>query len=45
LRNVSIHAAKPMQIGYADITLDNVTVNVPDGEGIVTGAEAHVTGK
>jgi polygalacturonase len=45
LRNVSIRAAKPMQIGYAEVTLDNVTVTVPDGEGIVTGAEAHVTGK
>lgn len=45
LRNVSIQAKKGMQVGYASVRLDGVTVTAADGTGIVAGVEAHVTGK
>ena len=45
LRNVSIQANKAMQVAYAQIKLEHVSVTVPDGKGIVTGAGAEVTGK
>ena len=41
LRNVSIEAEKGMQVGYAGVTLEGVTV-VP---GIEKGVGAEVTGK
>ncbi len=45
LRNVDIQAATGIQVGYADVRLDKVTVTAAEGEGIVSGPEARITGK
>ena len=35
LKNVNIQAKTPLKIGYAQVTATNLTVKVPEGEGIV----------
>jgi polygalacturonase len=44
LKNVDIHATKGLQIGYADVTTDNVTITTTDGSPAITfGPEGKVT--
>ncbi|ADW70288.1 glycoside hydrolase family 28 protein [Granulicella tundricola] len=45
LKNVSIQAKKGMQIGYANVTLDGVTISSADGNPITKGAAAEISGK
>ncbi len=43
LKNVSIHAAKGMTVGYAEVTGKNVSIQPQTGEAIVSLAGAHVS--
>lgn len=45
LKNVSIQARKGMQIGYAQVKMDGVTVTAEDGKGVTVGAGGSVSGK
>jgi polygalacturonase len=44
LKNVSIAAKKGLQIGYAKVDLENVSITAADGKPLVKGADATVTG-
>jgi polygalacturonase len=43
LKNVSIHAAKGMTVGYAEVTGKNVSIQPQTGEAIVSLTGAHVS--
>jgi polygalacturonase len=45
LKNVDIQAKKGLQIGYATVKMENVTVKSDDGKGIVMGPKGTVIGK
>ena len=45
LKNVSIQAKTGLNVGFAQVTLDHVTVQAEKGEGIVKMTGAEVTGK
>ena len=45
LKNVDIQAKKGLQIGYATVKMDNVTVTAADGKGIVMGPKGSVVAK
>jgi polygalacturonase len=45
LKNVSIQAKKGMQIGYATVKLEGVTITSDDGKPITKGSAANVSGK
>ena len=42
LRNINIQAAKPLTIGYAQVKMENVKVNVGAGEGVLKLAGSEV---
>lgn len=43
LKNVNVQARTPLKIGYGQVTATNLTVKVPEGEGIVKLAGAELT--
>jgi len=45
LKNVDIQAKKGLQIGYATVKIDNVTVTAADGKGIIMGPKGSVVAK
>ena len=44
LKNVSLQAKKGFQVGYADVTMDGVTVVSDDQKPLTLGAKGTVTG-